>query len=103
MAEKMFAHQIAARGLSEVVRVTSAGTGNWHAGSAADERAVRVLREHGYPDDHRAAAIGDDHLRADLLRGDVLSHRRTPIHMLQLEAHAGSKVAAPGSPQTATA
>ena len=46
MAEKMFAHQIAARGLSEVVRVTSAGTGNWHAGSAADERAVRVLHEH---------------------------------------------------------
>jgi len=76
MAEKMFAHQIAARGLSEVVRVTSAGTGNWHAGSAADERAVRVLREHGYPDDHRAAAIGDDHLRADLVVALGRNHLR---------------------------
>ena len=76
MAEKMFAHQIAARGLAEVVRVTSAGTGNWHAGSAADERAVRVLREHGYPDDHRAAAIGDDHLRADLVVALGRNHLR---------------------------
>lgn len=76
MAEKMFAHQIAARGLSEVVRVTSAGTGDWHAGSTADERAVRVLRAHGYPDDHRAAAISDDHLRADLVVALGRNHLR---------------------------
>ena len=43
MAEKMFAHQIAARGLADVVRVSSAGTGGWHAGAGADERAVRVI------------------------------------------------------------
>ena len=76
MAEKMFAHQIAARGLSEVVRVTSAGTGDWHAGSAADKRAVRVLREHGYPEDHRATAIDDDHLRADLVVALGRNHLR---------------------------
>lgn len=67
MAEKMFAHQIAERGLSEVVRVSSAGTGGWHIGSGADERAVRVLRERGYPTEHRAAQVGEDHLGADLV------------------------------------
>ena len=67
MAEKMFAHQIAERGLDGVVRVSSAGTGNWHVGSGADERAVRVLRERGYPTEHRAAHVGDDHLSADLV------------------------------------
>src|SRR5512138_2089156 len=54
MAEKMFAHQIGERGLADEVRVTSAGTGDWHAGEGADNRANRVLRDHGYPTDHRA-------------------------------------------------
>ena len=67
MAEKMFAHQISERGLADEVRVTSAGTGDWHAGEGADNRANRVLREHGYPTTHRAAQINDDHLAADLV------------------------------------
>ena len=67
MAEKMFAHQIKERGLSDAVRVTSAGTGGWHAGDPADHRASHVLREHGYPTTHRAAQIDDDHLSADLV------------------------------------
>lgn len=67
MAEKMFAHQIDQRGLAEQVRVTSAGTGDWHVGSGADDRAVRVLRERGYPTTHRAAHVGDDHLSADMV------------------------------------
>jgi len=67
MAEKMFAHQIAERGLSDVVRVTSAGTGGWHAGSGADDRAVRVLAERGYPTGHSAAEVCADHLSADLV------------------------------------
>ena len=52
MAAKMFAHQIAERGLDDVVRVSSAGTGGWHAGDSADERTIHVLRRHGYPTDH---------------------------------------------------
>lgn len=67
MAEKMFAHQISERGLDGVVRVSSAGTGGWHAGDGADERAVRVLRDHGYPTGHRAAQVGDEHLGADMV------------------------------------
>ncbi|MDV3128068.1 protein tyrosine phosphatase [Mycobacterium sp. 21AC1] len=67
MAEKMFAHQISERGLSELVRVTSAGTGGWHAGDGADERACLVLQDRGYPSAHRAAQVCDDHLGADLV------------------------------------
>ncbi|KUI26345.1 low molecular weight protein-tyrosine-phosphatase [Mycobacterium sp. GA-2829] len=67
MAEKMFAHQIAERGLSQAVRVTSAGTGGWHTGDPADARAVHVLRAHGYPTAHEAAQLDEDHLAADLV------------------------------------
>jgi hypothetical protein len=67
MAEKMFAHQLAQRGLAGAVRVSSAGTGDWHTGAGDDARAVRVLRERGYPTSHSAAQVGDDHLAADLV------------------------------------
>lgn len=67
MAEKMFAHQIAGRGLADRVRVSSAGTGGWHSGAEADERAVRVLNDRGYPTEHRATQVGDEHLSADLV------------------------------------
>ena len=76
MAEKMFAHQIAERGLAEMVRVSSAGTGDWHAGSGADERAVRALGDRGYPTAHHAAQVGDDHLSADLVVALGRNHLR---------------------------
>jgi protein-tyrosine phosphatase len=76
MAEKMFAHQISQRGLAEAVRVTSAGTGGWHVGEGVDNRAGRVLRDHGYPADHRAAQIDDDHLSADLVVALGRNHER---------------------------
>ncbi|MCV7281431.1 low molecular weight phosphotyrosine protein phosphatase [Mycolicibacterium flavescens] len=79
MAEKMFAHQISERGLGHAVRVSSAGTGGWHAGEPADRRATHVLREHGYPTAHRAAQVDDDHLAADL----VIALGRNHVRMLK--------------------
>lgn len=76
MAEKMFAHQIAERGLADVVRVSSAGTGGWHVGAGADVRAVQVLRDRSYPTAHRAAQVGDDHLSADLVVALGRNHLR---------------------------
>lgn len=76
MAEKMFAHQVAQRGLGAMIRVSSAGTGGWHAGAGADDRAVRVLSERGYPADHCAAQISDDHLSADLVIALGRNHLR---------------------------
>ncbi len=76
MAEKMFAHQISERGLADVVRVSSGGTGGWHAGDGADARACLVLRERGYPSDHVAAQVSDDHLGADLVVALGRNHLR---------------------------
>ena len=58
------------------MRVTSAGTGDWHVGSGADVRAARVLKAHGYPTEHRAAQVDDDHLSADLLVALGRNHLR---------------------------
>lgn len=79
MAEKMFAHQIDERGLSGAVRVSSAGTGGWHVGSGADDRANRVLQTHGYPTTHCAAQVGADHLAADL----IVALGRNHVRMLR--------------------
>lgn len=76
IAEKIFAHQIAERGLAQRVRVSSAGTGGWHVGAGADERAGAVLRRRGYPDDHTAAQVGDEHLSADLVVALGRNHQR---------------------------
>jgi protein-tyrosine phosphatase len=76
MAEKMFAHQINERGLADVVRVSSGGTGSWHAGNGADDRACLVLHERGYPSDHVAAQVSDDHLGADLVVALGRNHLR---------------------------
>ncbi len=81
MAEKMFGHQIRERGLGDRVRVTSAGTGSWHVGGGADGRAVRVLRAHGYPSDHVAAQLGEDHLAADLVVALGRNHERQLRHL----------------------
>jgi low molecular weight protein-tyrosine phosphatase len=88
MAEKIFAHQIKERGLSHAVRVTSAGTGGWHAGDPADNRASHVLREHGYPSGHCAAQIDDKHLSADL----VVALGRNHVRMLREMGVAPSKI-----------
>jgi len=76
MAEKMFAHQIEERGLAHAVRVSSGGTGSWHAGGPADDRANQVLRAHGYPTQHSAAQVHDDHLAADLIVAMGRNHTR---------------------------
>ena len=81
MAEKMFAHQLSERGLAGAVRVTSAGTGGWHAGEPADRRASHVLRAHGYPSTHRAAQVDDDHLSADLVIALGRNHLRILTYM----------------------
>jgi protein-tyrosine phosphatase len=70
MAELIFAHAIDEAGLSEQVRVTSAGTGGWHIGEPADNRARTEL----------LAQLSPDHLSADLIvvadRGHVADLER---------------------------
>jgi protein-tyrosine phosphatase len=67
VAEKVFAHEIERAGLADRVRVSSAGTGSWHVGDPADERAAALLVEHGYDDTHVARQVDEELLAADLL------------------------------------
>ncbi|MBH0779968.1 low molecular weight protein-tyrosine-phosphatase [Nocardia bovistercoris] len=67
MAEKIFAHRLDEAGLSERVRVSSAGTNGWHVGDDADPRTTATLRKHGYPVGHEAAVLDAGHRAADLL------------------------------------
>ncbi|WP_308191573.1 low molecular weight protein-tyrosine-phosphatase [Gordonia liuliyuniae] len=80
MAASIFTHAVEQAGLSDRVRVTSAGTGGWHVGDPADNRARTELLAHGYSDAHVASGLTPDHLSADLLvaadRGHVAELER---------------------------
>lgn len=67
IAEKVFAHEVERAGLADRVRVTSAGTGDWHVGDPADPRAAALLTEHGYRDMHVARQVDEELLGADLV------------------------------------
>ena len=67
LAEKVLAHEVEQAGLADRVRVASAGTGAWHVGGPADERAAALLVEHGYVDTHVARQVDEELLGADLL------------------------------------
>ncbi len=74
IAEKVYATELERAGLAGQVRVSSAGTGPWHAGDPADPRAADVLRRHGYPDKHLARQVNPEHLEADLLLAASQEH-----------------------------
>ena len=67
VAEKVFARAVDEAGLADRVQVASAGTGAWHVGDPADDRAATLLTEHGYDAAHVARQVDDDLLAADLL------------------------------------
>jgi protein-tyrosine phosphatase len=82
MAEAVATAMIDQAGLSGEVVVESFGTGGYHAGEAADPKAVAALRRRGWPaDGHRARRIrAADVERADLVlcadRSNVADLRR---------------------------
>lgn len=57
MAEQVLRAELAQAGLADRVRVSSAGTGNWHVGKGAHRGTVRVLESAGLPTDHVARQI----------------------------------------------
>ncbi|WP_281157094.1 low molecular weight protein-tyrosine-phosphatase [Streptomyces sp. HYC2] len=75
-AALVFAERLRRAGLTDEVRVSSAGIGPWHAGEAIDERAGEVLTRKGYPVRHVAAQVGAEHLDADLLLAMDRGHEK---------------------------
>lgn len=77
IAEKVFRAELDAAGLADDVDVSSAGTGPWHAGEAADPRAAAVLRNGGYSPDHVARQVDSADQDADLLVALDSGHSRS--------------------------
>lgn len=79
IGEVVLRDQLVAIGLADHVRVTSAGTGDWHVGEPADHRARAILREHGHDGErHRARQFRlQDFEHTDLVVALDRSHVRT--------------------------
>ena len=56
-AENIFRHQVAEAGREAEFYIDSAGTLDYHSGSAPDPRMIRTLQQHGYPTDGKARQI----------------------------------------------
>lgn len=99
-------------GLTDAVRVDSAGTGDWHVGNPADRRAVTALRDGGYDGhSHRARvfepgwlsdrdlvlALDSGHLRElrVLARTDEQRDRVRLLRSFDPDASEGAEVADP--------
>ncbi|MBW0118595.1 low molecular weight protein-tyrosine-phosphatase [Pseudonocardia abyssalis] len=82
IAEKVFAAELERAGLSDGVTVTSAGTGGWHVGAPADDRAAALLRAEGYPDGHAARQVDAEQLGAELLVALDRTHLRALQRMV---------------------
>ena len=77
VAAIIFREHLRRAGLGELVEVTSAGTGGWHVGDPADPRAAKSLADNGYPTEHVAAQVDENHLDADLLVALDSGHARS--------------------------
>ena len=86
VAEVVFRHELAAAGLADRVRVSSAGLSGWHAGEPMDERAAALLEAEGYPSAHVARQVDAGQLGSDLVVALDHGHRRA------LEAEAPGRV-----------
>ena len=60
IGEVVLRDRVEQAGLSELVVVDSAGTGDWHLGQGANPRSVDVLTANGYRIDHTARQITHD-------------------------------------------
>jgi protein-tyrosine phosphatase len=87
MAEVVLREHAARRGLGERISTGSWGTGDWHVGQGADERAVAALERVGLDGStHRARTIDAASVeRADLLVALDTGHR-TALRALRLDA-----------------
>jgi protein-tyrosine phosphatase len=82
VAAVVFREHLLRAGLGDVVAVSSAGTGGWHVGDAADPRAAKSLADNGYPTSHVAAQVDSSHLSADLVVALDSGHARALRRMV---------------------
>lgn len=83
LAEGIFIHRAAERGVIDRFLVDSAGTGGWHAGERPDPRSVAVARRHGVDLPGRARKlVGDeDGQRFELVLAMDAQNARDAVEM----------------------
>ncbi len=93
MAEIVMARLVESAGLSAVVVVDSAGTGDWHIGERADRRALNTLAARGYDGaTHRAKQFDPSWFRErDLVIGLDRGHVRT-LRAWATDEHARDRI-----------
>ena len=55
LAEGVFRHHVEAAGLTDTIKIDSAGTGTWHIGNAPDPRSIEVATKNGIDITHQRA------------------------------------------------
>ena len=65
MAEGVFQKMVDEAGLSDQIKVDSAGTGSWHVGERAHRGTQRILRQHGIHYNGRARQVSAGDIQED--------------------------------------
>lgn len=90
MAEWVLRHHVEREGLD--VEVDSSGTGAWHVGDGADDRAVQALLGRGYASEHLARQFQPDRFHDyDLIIALDRGHLRA-LRSMAPDAEARSKI-----------
>ena len=94
MAEVVFASMVVDAGLGDRVVVDSAGTGDWHVGERADDRALTALAVRGYDgSSHRARQFdAGDFATTDLVVALDAGHAKALRSWASTKTHADKVV-----------
>jgi protein-tyrosine phosphatase len=89
IGEVVLVDRVEKAGLADLVKVDSAGTGDWHIGHDADPRSVETLTRHGYDISHTARQITHDWFeQIDLvLAMDTSNYANLQVLMEKTDAH----------------
>lgn len=92
LAEGVFLHRAAERGMSGAVRVDSAGTGAWHVGNLPDPRSRDVATRNGVSLPGRARQVREsDFHDFDLIVAMDTDNLQT-LERLREDSHGGAKL-----------
>ena len=89
MGHTILERLVAEAGLSDEVRVSSSGTGDWHVGEQADPRTIAILARYGYDGStHRAREFDPSEFDAvDLVLASDSGHVRTLTRLARNDGH----------------
>lgn len=63
LAEGIFNHLIAQKGLQQVLTSRSAGTADYHVGEPADRRTIKIAKRHGIEIHHEGCLLDESHFQ----------------------------------------